>query len=602
VIVDLAGPAIDVSSAGPAPDAPLPIEGDAATADTAGASGDAVPAMPGVTVISGAVQKGPFRAGSEVKVTMLDGQGNPLGAPIVGFTKNDLGEFSFEVPARGPVEIVATGLFFRQPSFHLKPISVRALVDLRGGSQRVFVNTMTHVIAGRALKLFRGGATFTDALAEAQNELQRTLGQFVPGPIRPADSIDLFGEDDDSSAYLSVLEATIASDPDTTRWLDMTTEGFGFDGVVDGESTHLFPLILADIDVPLRAETLRAFARSQGREPVIPDLERALDFDRDGIADRSDPDADGDGIPAAAEKFIAAANDGPNLALRSDGTVWTFSGRRVLPLAGIKAVVAASASEGPSWVVALQSDGTVWQQSEQAGGTTSAMTRVPGLTDVKAIVAAEASLEAGFRPAQILVLKNDGTVWLVTDQGAAPVQFVALTGAVALGHSNTPHGAHILAAMADGSVFYAVPSEPRGAFAIPGVVARAVFAAPEGRPAIASDCALASDNTVWCWAYEGANGRMPRPPFQVLKLAGTAVVNSSRWVTVVKTDGTVWRWQPGEEPAPIIGCVGAVSANDGFPALVATITGSIVRCDYRWDPRMIGVPDTGFVLPYRLPR
>jgi hypothetical protein len=38
------------------------------------------------------------------------------------------------------------------------------------------------------------------------------------------------------------------------------------------------------------------------------------------------------------------------------------------------------------------------------------------------------------------------------------------------------------------------------------------------------------------------------------------------------------------------------------PSLVVTTTGSIVRCEYRWYPRMIGIPETGVVVPFRLPR
>jgi hypothetical protein len=594
------------ADAQPAGDAAVPDDAGPAAVDVgAPAPSDAVvpasdsdPGTPGVTSILGAVQKGPFRVGAKVQVTMLDGQGQPTGAPIVTTISNDLGEFSLDVPTPGPVEIVATGVYYQQPSYHFRPISLRAIVQARGhGPQRVFVNTMTHLIAGRALKLFRNGLVLAEALAQAQSELQKTLGQFVPGPLlRPAASIDLFGEDDDSSAYLSVLEATFAGDADADRWLDMVVTGFEPDGIVDAETTRLFPGVRDGIDVPLRAERLRAFARSLGREAVIPDLERGLDFDGDGIADRSDPDADGDGIPGAQQKFVAVVAPGSDgLALRSDGTVWSLDRRRVVPLVGIKTLIAPESGSMSHWTLALQNEGTLWQ----LGG--GAPAKVSGLTGVKSIFPADAVSGSG-NPAKALILKDDDTVWLASADGAAPVQFVALTGAVALAASNNAKEPHVLAVKADGSVSFAMPSQRDAATIIPGVTAINVFAGPHSGPGTGSECAVKPDKTVWCWTYEGVAGRTPGAPVEVPALAGAVSFDSSSWVTVVKTDGSVWRWDLNRPPGPVAGCAAAVNADRSYPVLVATVTGALVRCDYHWSPRMIGIPDTGFMLPFRMPR
>jgi hypothetical protein len=64
----------------------------------------------------------------------------------------------------------------------------------------------------------------------------------------------------------------------------------------------------------------------------------------------------------------------------------------------------------------------------------------------------------------------------------------------------------------------------------------------------------------------------------------------------------VWTWDGRRPTAPLENCVGAVMAVAQNPSLVVTTTGSIVRCEYRWYPRMIGIPETGFVVPFRLPR
>src|SRR6185295_8275908 len=87
-----AGPDVPSTTA-PKADAPI-ADAEPATADIGvpstpdAADFDGPTTPPGATLITGAVQKGPFHQGSEVKLTRLDTHGDPMGAPLITYTTN----------------------------------------------------------------------------------------------------------------------------------------------------------------------------------------------------------------------------------------------------------------------------------------------------------------------------------------------------------------------------------------------------------------------------------------------------------------------------------------------------------------------------------
>jgi alpha-tubulin suppressor-like RCC1 family protein len=150
-------------------------------------------------------------------------------------------------------------------------------------------------------------------------------------------------------------------------------------------------------------------------------------------------------------------SDGHSVALKRDGTVWTWgdnskgqlgdstSSNRLLPAQakGIGDVTAISASQGKTLV--LKADRTVWRLDQNGG------TQVAGLTDVTSVVAGVT---------HDLAVRRDGTVWAwgsngfgelgdgTTTPSATPVKVLGAAGVtvVASGHS------HSLALGKDGSV------------------------------------------------------------------------------------------------------------------------------------------------------
>jgi alpha-tubulin suppressor-like RCC1 family protein len=187
------------------------------------------------------------------------------------------------------------------------------------------------------------------------------------------------------------------------------------------------------------------------------------------------------GQVAGLSDVVAVSAGGHSVVLKADGTVLTFGpnasgqlGRAnskspendwlPRPVAGLSGVVAIAA--GAVFTVALKSDGTVWTfgfngfdelgrvLDRSFNGTDFAPAQVVGLTEVIAIAAGEGHTVA---------VKSDGTVWTfgknesgqlgrVTDPkltDPVPVQVAGLSGirAVAAGSS------HTLALAADGTVF-----------------------------------------------------------------------------------------------------------------------------------------------------
>ncbi len=284
----------------------------------------------------------------------------------------------------------------------------------------------------------------------------------------------------------------------------------------------------------------------------------------------------------AATPQVAAGGD-HNVALKSDGTVWTWGynfdgelGNGAGPTANATTPVQASGLSGITAVaagyfhtVALKSDGTVWTWGNNQygqlgiGNTTNATTpvQVPGLSGMTAVA-------AGY--GHTLALRNDGTVWAwgydndkqlgnPLTPGAiwstTPVQVTGLTGVVAIGAGYY----HSIALKSDGTV-WAWGDNNHGEIGN-GTTAQAVLATQvlnlSGVTAIAANnsyhnLALKGDGTVWAWGANdqgqlgyGAGGAntYSATPAQVGVLSGvTAIGTGMNHSLAVKNDGTVWAW------------------------------------------------------------
>lgn len=223
-----------------------------------------------------------------------------------------------------------------------------------------------------------------------------------------------------------------------------------------------------------------------------------------------------------------------SLALKSDGTVWTWgyngygglgdgtTTNRYRPVqvknadnTPLSGVIAIAAGHGNS--LALKSDGTVWAWGENGSGQLGDGTntdkdrpvKVAGLSGVSAIAAGAY---------HTLALKNDGTVWAWGRNGSGHLGDGTTTG------SNTP----VQAINTDDSSFSGVIAIDAGAN---------------------YSLALKSDGTVWAWGDNnwgqlGDGTKISKyRPMQVAGLSNvSAIAAGMNQALVLKSDGTVWAW------------------------------------------------------------
>ncbi|KRE21939.1 RCC1 domain-containing protein [Paenibacillus sp. Soil522] len=258
---------------------------------------------------------------------------------------------------------------------------------------------------------------------------------------------------------------------------------------------------------------------------------------------------------------------GPSIALKEDGTVWTWVGVAPVQVQGLSSVSAVAASDQNYLVI--KSDGTVWawgdnieRQLGECEGTEldyyrSTPVQVCNLSSVVAVTSARY---------HNLALKSDGTVWAWGDNSKGqlgdggsydyslgPVQVQGLSSVVAIAAGDD----HSLALKSDGTVWAwglnnygqlgigRTTSTSSTPVQVQGLSSMVAIAAGNDH-----NLAVKSDGTVWQWGmtyngelFNGGSGDL-YTPVQVQGLSSVSAVAAGgrSHNLALKSDGTVWAW------------------------------------------------------------
>lgn len=268
-----------------------------------GGSGDGGNGNGGGPKVKGAAAKGPFVANGTISVSPADGSGAASGKASEGKT-NARGEFEFSLGKGGLVLATADGHFYDELTGKVSgsSVSLKAYASLKGsGSQKLFINTVTHLTSARVQTLLAGGTVAAEAIGQADEEIDAALGIAVSTWSRstPGTGLDLLAGDTEESAYAAAVGAVMlqvaehrvragAGASSIQEVLDEVAADFADDGLLEEE-------LRAEIDrarlaLPVdRIETLLAeHLGVTGTEAKVPALDRILDDDGDGIANLFD--------------------------------------------------------------------------------------------------------------------------------------------------------------------------------------------------------------------------------------------------------------------------------------------------------------------------
>ena len=282
----------------------------------------------GRAALTGAVEKGPFVVGSTVDVATLDDTLAPTGEVFTTRTIDDAGRFSVELGgATSPVSIESTGFYYNEVTGSLSgaPLTLRALDETMAGANQAYLNVITHLAYERARRLAGDGMAIDDAEAAAEAELRIGLQIGPPGfdPATPGLDMTILGGDTDPNAYLLaasavVAQAAVARGGPVDAALQELLNTLGLDLADDGvlEAANVAALVAAQRALDPDAVMARLAVRLAeiGSSAVVPDINRMIDTDGDGVVNRDDScptgvdDADGDGVADACDNCPAVAN------------------------------------------------------------------------------------------------------------------------------------------------------------------------------------------------------------------------------------------------------------------------------------------------------
>ncbi|MBU1221264.1 hypothetical protein KKF34_00535 [Myxococcota bacterium] len=253
--------------------------------------------------LSGSVQKGPYLLGSTINVIKLNDDLEPSGLVFVTSTYNDNGEFSVSVDSASPVLIEGYGYFFNENTGAVSKslLTLRSLYFPQTETvQNTRVNILTHLTVERVKALINEGLEPDQAITSAETSLVSQLGITIPEfsiSSRNA-SMNLQGGDNDDNAFLLLASTVLIeagrlrnngtySDSSFQEFLNILATDYS-DGELEQNNKDLIFEALITINPVLIKNNMAMRFMKLGLSVDVPDFERIIDQDDDGISNLED--------------------------------------------------------------------------------------------------------------------------------------------------------------------------------------------------------------------------------------------------------------------------------------------------------------------------
>jgi hypothetical protein len=268
--------------------------------------------------LHGAVAKGPFVQGSSVTVSPVDGLGNPSGTNYPTSTIDDVGQFNVAFNYVGPVLLTGSGYYYNEVSGALSgsSLTLKALANIdAAGTQNAYINLVTHLTFNRVTTLLGQGKPFADAITQAESELRAAIAVGSPtfDPGAKGSELNLLGGDNVAASYVFAVSSVFAEaaqlstaqgslDAKLQELLNTTSSAFASGGTIPAATKTALDKAQRCVQ-PYTVE--KAFAKrlsDLASNTVVPDIDRALDSDLDGIPNLED------NCPLVANANQAAVN------------------------------------------------------------------------------------------------------------------------------------------------------------------------------------------------------------------------------------------------------------------------------------------------------
>jgi hypothetical protein len=306
---------------------------------------------------------------------------------------------------------------------------MRALTEITtGGPQQSYVNALTHMAQRRALNLFSGGAPVDSATALAEAEVRGVFaGLAAPASLAPGVDLNLFGGDNPSNAYLLALSCHVSQaalnasdgtdfDAQLQQLMNTIAADLEADGIVD-------PVFIEQkIDQASTFDPYECVASLQKRlddigdvSTVLPNPLGAVDWDRDGIPNSTDPDVDGDGVDAASDPVISLAvvQGGSQLVVvkRDQGHALQLLGEPPPPAVGVRYSPSLVADAGGALTDVVEAVAALGEIVIRRGdGTVHHLPRVDTYPEAVAGIASGAVAITVTMDNSLLVIDDNGNV------------------------------------------------------------------------------------------------------------------------------------------------------------------------------------------------